>query len=445
MKTMKRTKYFTMLFLLPLTYQSIQGQEHELKTEAVDLNKVWQLTEEQYKKLAIIRLQATEKQEDIKQIQSSRLPSVKLEGSYSKRSDMPLYEDGLFHQPTVVPLHATQYGTSLTTDWLLYEGNQKNRAIQIEKVALQALNTQLLKSTAEAKIESTKLFYALVLNQHYKELVIKEIAQDEKQLSDIVSLYRNGTILKSDVLRAEVTLSNHQMLRKEIENNLILLRQQLNLMMGRAETDILTPLYPDLDVLPELASYEENLNQALEQAYALQLTDQQLEQSNLALKQIQARLLPKLSLFADYGFSFPQNKSYPYAQDLYGLGQVGLKLNIPLSSLYHNQHQKSKQKVLIQQQQVEKEEQIDQIKNELQRYFVQYQESLDRIDLAEKTISQTTETLRILRNSYFNQQALLLDLLDAETQVLQAQFNLTSAKINAKIEYYQIQKIIGNI
>ncbi|WP_410880580.1 TolC family protein [Myroides sp. DW712] len=442
---MKRTKYLTLLFLLPLSYQSIQGQEHTIQTDAFDLEKVWQYTEAQYKKLAIIRLQATEKQEDIKQIESSRLPSIKLEGSYSKRSDMPLYKDGFLHQPTVVPLHATQYGTSLSADLLLYEGNQKNRAIQIEKVGLQTINTQLLKSTAEAKIESTKLFYALVLHQHYKELVIKEIAQDEKQLRDIISLYQNGTILKSDVLRAEVTLSNHQMLLKEIENNLVLLRQQLNLMMGRTETEILTPLYPDLDTLPELASYDENLNQALEQAYALQLADQHLEQGTLVLKQIQARILPKLSLFADYGFSFPQNKSYPYTQALYGLGQVGLKLSIPLSNLYHIQHQKSKQKILIQQQQVEKEEKIDQIKNELQRYFVQYQESLDRIALAEKTISQTTETLRILRNSYFNQQALLLDLLDAETQVLQAQFNLTSAKINAKIEYYQIQKTIGNI
>lgn len=442
---MKRTKYLDLFFLLPLSYQSIRGQEHEIQTDGFDLNKVWQYTEAQYKKLAILRLQSTEKQEDIKHIQSSRLPSVQVEGSYSKRSDMPLYEDGFLHQPTVVALHSTQYGTSLSTDWLLYEGNQKNRAIQMEKVALQSLNTQLLKSTAEAKIESTKLFYALVLNQHYKELVVKEITQDEKQLHDIMSLFQNGTILKSDVLRAEVTLSNHQMLLKEIENNLVLLRQQLNLMMGRTETDLLTPLYADLDILPELASYEENLNQALAQAYALQLADQQLEQGTLALKQIQASILPKLSLFAAYGFSFPQNKSYPYSQALYGLGQVGLKLNIPLSNVYHNQHQKRKQQVLIQQQQVEKEEQIDQIKNELQRYFVQYQESIDRIALAEKNISQTTEALRILRNSYFNQQALLLDLLDAETQVLQAQFNLTSAKINAKIEYYQIQKVIGNI
>lgn len=442
---MKQSQNLSLLLLFILGCHTILGQENAGYSPAFDLQKVWQYTEENYKKLALIRLQTQQKEEDIKQTQSSKLPTVQLDGTYSKRSDMPLYEDGFLHQPTVVPLKSTQYGTSLYTDVTLYQGQQKNRAIQLQKVELTSLQVSLLQSTAEAKIESTKLFYALVLQLHNQTLVEKEIAQDQKQLKDINSLFQNGTILKSDVLRAEVTLSNHQMLLKEIENNITLVVQQLNLFMGRAASDPLTPLYPDLDELPLVATYEENLDQALQEAYAIQLADQSIQKEELALKQIKATVLPKLSLFADYGLNYPQNMSYPYTQALYGLGQVGLKLSIPLSNIYHTKHKQHSQALEILQRQVDKEDRIDQVKNELKTYFVKYQESLDRIDLAEKNIVQTTETLRILRNSYFNQQALLLDLLDAETQVLQAQFNLTNAKINAKIEYYQIQKIIGNI
>lgn len=445
LETMKQSQNLSLLLFFILGCHTILGQENAGSPHAFDLQKVWQYTEENYKKLVLIRLQADQKQEDIQQTQSSKLPTVQLDGNYSKRSDMPLYEDGFLHQPTVVPLKSTQYGASLYTDVTLYQGHQKTRAIQMQKVELASLQTALLQSTAEAKIESTKLFYTLVLQLHYQTLVEKEIAQDQKQLKDINSLYQNGTILKSDVLRAEVTLSNHQMLLKEIENNIALVVQQLNLFMGRSENDPLTPLYPDIDSLPLMATYEENLDQALQEAYAIQLADQNIEKEELALKQINATLLPKLSLFADYGLNYPQNKSYPYTQALYGLGQVGLKLSIPLSNIYHTKHKKNSQAIEILQRQVDKEDRIDQIKNELQTYFVKYQESLDRIDLAEKNIVQTTETLRIIRNSYFNQQALLIDLLDAETQVLQAQFNRTSAKINAKIEYYQIQKVIGNL
>lgn len=440
---MKQSRNILLLFFLLANYHFLFSQEVAQSAATFDLQKVWQYTEDNYKKLAIIRLHAQDKQENIKQTQSSRLPTVQLEGSYGKRSDLSLYEDGFLHQPTVIPIRSTQYSTSLSTDLVLYQGNQKNRQLQIQKVELASIETQLQQTTAEAKIESTKLFYALVLHLNYQELVEKEIAQDEKQLKDILSLYENGTILKSDVLRAEVTLSNHNMLLKEIENNRVVVTQQLNLMMGRKDTDALLPQYADLDQLPTLVNYEEHLNQALLGAYSIQLANQEIEKGALTLKQISSSVLPKLSLFADYGLNYPQNKTYPYAQALYHIGQVGLKLNIPISNLYHTKHQKNSQQIVMLQQQIEKEQQQDQLKNELQTYVVKYQESLDRIALAEKTIRQTTETLRIIRNSYFNQQALLIDLLDAETQVLQARFSLTSAKINAKIEYYQIQKITG--
>lgn len=442
---MKHNRNLIFIGLFFLYYQAGFGQEPELATDTFDLNKVWQYTEKNHKKVEILRLQTIEKQEDIKNTQNSKLPYVQVEGSYGKRSDLSLYEAGILHQPTEVPIQSTQYNTSLSADLLLYKGFQTKRAIQIQKVELTSLNTLVQQSIAEAKIESTQLFYGLILNIQYRELVEKEITQDEKQLKDIMSLYQNGTILKSDVLRSEVTRSNHQMLLKEIENRLTLITQQLNIIMGRKDTDSLIPLYSDLDLIPGVANYEENLDQALEDAYGLQLADQKILREELALKQITSALLPKVSLFADYGFNFPQNKSYPYASTLYSVGQIGLKVNLSLSSFYHTHHQKKSQQIQIIQQQVEKEHKKDQIKQELQAYYVQYQESLDRIALAEKNILQTTETLRIIRHSYFNQQALLLDLLDAETQVLQAQFDLTSAQINAKIEYYQIQKVIGNL
>ncbi|GAQ15564.1 outer membrane component of tripartite multidrug resistance system [Myroides odoratimimus] len=334
----------------------------------------------------------------------------------------------------------------LATDVILYNGLSKNREIKIQEVALASIHSLLQLSLAEVKLESTKLFYTLIRHTHYKDLVEKEIKQDNKQLAEINSLYKNGTILKSDVLRSEVTLSNHQMLLTEIENNILIIQQQLNLLMGRDELAPLTPLYKDLKEEINLeSSYESYLEKALQNAYELQIADNDIQRSELDLKQLQAKILPKVSLFADYSFNYPQSKAYPYADALYGMGQIGLKLNIPISNLYHTKHQKISQQSFISKQKVEREQKVDQLKNELRASYVKYTETLQRISVAEKNIKQTTETLRIIRNSYFNQQSLLTDLLDAETQLLQAQFDLTTAEINAKIEYYQIQKVIGNL
>ncbi|EHO13493.1 TolC family protein [Myroides odoratimimus] len=216
--------------------------------------------------------------------------------------------------------------------------------------------------------------------------------------------------------------------------------------MGRDELAPLTPLYKDLKEEINLeSSYESYLEKALQNAYELQIADNDIQRSELDLKQLQAKILPKVSLFADYSFNYPQSKAYPYADALYGMGQIGLKLNIPISNLYHTKHQKISQQSFISKQKVEREQKVDQLKNELRASYIKYTETLQRISVAEKNIKQTKETLRIIRNSYFNQQSLLTDLLDAETQLLQAQFDLTTAEINAKIEYYQIQKVIGNL
>ncbi|EKB07828.1 hypothetical protein HMPREF9711_00118 [Myroides odoratimimus CCUG 3837] len=443
---MKQNNFLYLIVFLLIIGQKALPQSITDDKNTFDLDRIWELTQKNHKKIKAIQLNEKAQQENIKNTKASQLPTINLQGSYSRLSDMTLYEDGFLNKPTTVRINSTNYSSMLATDVILYNGLSKNREIKIQEVALASIHSLLQLSLAEVKLESTKLFYTLIRHTHYKDLVEKEIKQDNKQLAEINSLYKNGTILKSDVLRSEVTLSNHQMLLTEIENNILIIQQQLNLLMGRDELAPLTPLYKDLKEEINLeSSYESYLEKALQNAYELQIADNDIQRSELDLKQLQAKILPKVSLFADYSFNYPQSKAYPYADALYGMGQIGLKLNIPISNLYHTKHQKISQQSFISKQKVEREQKVDQLKNELRASYVKYTETLQRISVAEKNIKQTTETLRIIRNSYFNQQSLLTDLLDAETQLLQAQFDLTTAEINAKIEYYQIQKVIGNL
>jgi outer membrane protein len=65
--------------------------------------------------------------------------------------------------------------------------------------------------------------------------------------------------------------------------------------------------------------------------------------------------------------------------------------------------------------------------------------------VAKENIKQASENLRIVNNTYFNQLSLLTDLLDADTQLLQTRFDLAAAQISAELQYYQLQKTIGNL
>ncbi|MCT6706856.1 TolC family protein, partial [Staphylococcus aureus] len=66
-------------------------------------------------------------------------------------------------------------------------------------------------------------------------------------------------------------------------------------------------------------------------------------------------------------------------------------------------------------QEVEHEETSDRVRQQVKEAYLRYKEAVTRIEVAKQNISQATENLRIVNNTYFNQLSLLTDLLDADT------------------------------
>ncbi len=61
----------------------------------------------------------------------------------------------------------------------------------------------------------------------------------------------------------------------------------------------------------------------------------------------------------------------------------------------------------------------------------------------EKTITQTTENQRVMKNRYNNQLSTIGELLDSDFLVLQAKINLETAKADAELAYYKLLKAVG--
>ncbi|WP_310589979.1 TolC family protein [Dyadobacter diqingensis] len=191
--------------------------------------------------------------------------------------------------------------------------------------------------------------------------------------------------------------------------------------------------------------YDDYLSDAFAHAYGIRISEKETELKKLALKGVKSNALPKVVAYAEYGYTYPQILFYPYAASLYGLGQAGVKVSYTLSSLYQNNHKVKAAEISIEKQHLTHSNEEDALKVEVNEAYVRYRESLKRISVSEQNIRQATETYRIVYNTYFNQLALLTDLLDADTQLLQSRFDLTSAQIRAKLEYYYLMKTIGEL
>ncbi|MHB8206292.1 TolC family protein, partial [Mucilaginibacter sp.] len=279
----------------------------------------------------------------------------------------------------------------------------------------------------------------------FKDLLLKDIAAQEKQLLQIQTLQKNGVVLKSDVLRAELKLSKQKLSLVTVDNDLAIANQKLNILIGLPDTQSVDPVQKINPDSISTKSQDDYLADAGGDAYQIKISAQETELRGLQLKDIKANVAPRLGLFANYGYSYPQILLYPYSGSIYGLGFYGIKASFSISSLYQNNHKTTMAKLDYENQEIEHAATQDNIRQQVNEAYLRFKEDLNRIEISKTNLKQAIENYRIVNNTYFNQTSLITDLLDADTQLLQTRFDLAAAQIAAQLQYYQLQNITGKL
>lgn len=383
--------------------------------------------------------------EGIKDAKAERLPEISAEGEYARVSSMPVYDNGLFHTPSQFEVVHNTYTLGADAYLNIYHGGKTNIRIAEQKKENEIAVEQQKLTTSEVKLRAAAYYLDLQRSGVFKALLLKDIADQEKQLAEIKQLLTNGVVLKSDVLRVTLKLSRQKMALVQLNNDLAIASQKLNILTGMPDETVVETADPEKDELKQLQPYTDYLSIAMQHSFAYKISEKETELRKLQVKDVKANSSFKLGFFANYAYSYPQIMFYPYSIATYGLGLAGLKASFAISGLYHNTHKKRAAELHYQQQEVEHADTADKIREEVNEAYLRYKESLTRIEVAKENITQATENLRIVNNTYFNQLSLITDLLDADTQLLQTRFDLAAAKIAAQLQYYQLQKAIGNL
>ena len=436
-------KYTSFLCLSILLMNSAQAQQ--MAKMPLTLAQVWEKVSANNKTIQIQDLKVRTTAEGIKDAKAERLPDIDAEGEYARVSNVPIYDNGLFHTPSQFEVIHTSYKFGGSAYLNVYNGGKTNIRIAEEKKEHEIAIEQRNLTTAEMKLRATAYYLDLQRSKIFKALLLKDIADQEKQLAEINQLLKNGVVLKSDVLRITLKLSRQKMALVQLNNDIAIASQKLDILTGLPDETQIDPQDNEKEELPVLRPYNDYLSDAMQHSYSYKISEKETEMRRLELKNTRANVAPKLGLFANYNYTYPQILLYPYSIALYGLGFYGVKASFPISSLYHNTHKTRAAELKFQQQEIEHSDTEDKIRTEVNEAFLRYREALTRIDVAKENIGQATENLRIVNNTYFNQLSLITDLLDADTQLLQTRFDYAAARIAAQLQFYQLQKAIGNL
>ncbi|MBE9462293.1 TolC family protein [Dyadobacter subterraneus] len=414
-------------------------------TLKLSLQQIWQQAELQNKSVKISQLKINSSLENLKDAKAERLPEINTGTKYARISNLPIYENGILNTPSYFPVLHNYFQLNTEASVVVYNGQKLKNQVKEEEVENQISSIEKDMTVSDIKFKATAYYLELERNLLFKDLVNANIHEQQKRLDQIRELFKHGVILRSDVLRAELSLSKQKMLLVEIENTIAINNQKLDVLIGLPENTFLNPSEDVKSQVDSIKLYDEYLTDAFSNAYGIRISEKETELKQLALKIVKSGNLPKVTAYAEYGYTYPQIFLYPYAGALYGLGQAGVKISYTLSSLYQNKHKVKSAEIQAEKQHLIHSNEEDALRVQVNEAYVRYNESLKRVKVSEENIHQASETYRIVYNTYFNQLALLTDLLDADTQLLQSKFDLTSAQIRAKLEYYYLMKTIGNL
>lgn len=442
---MKQYKIVPILsLLLTLFVQSVYAQN--IANELVlSLEEIWKVAETNNRQLKLSDLHLQQSNLEILEAKDRLLPELFVGGDAKLNSKFLIYDNGLFSSPQDVPVKGYGYSVGYNLNVNLYNGGKDKRNIAMKKE--EAIRTQyevdLQKHSVKYNVAAA--YFDLYKFLHFQDFLAAEIEAEKKQLTLVASLHKNGTVLKSDVLRTSVKLAQLELSLSDIAKKIEIAKQRLNILMGKENDAELAIKYQDTIELKAITQggYDDYLDIAFNKSPEYKIAYSAVKMSEMNVKQAKATLLPKISLYSTYNYTYPQISFYPYSNDLWGFGQTGIKVQFPIDNLYKSKHSIAHAQVISNEAREKANIKKEEIYLEVKEAYLQQKQALESMETAEQNIVKTAETARVIRSSYLNQESLLTDLLEAENALLEAKFNLTAAQTNVKLTHIRLLAIIG--
>lgn len=380
--------------------------------------------------------------ERVKTASSMKLPDIQIGLKGGVLGQPIVYEHGLSGATyPETPNWLQNYVVDFTQP--LYEGGTIRYAVRKAKLEQEAVSQQTNVHRATLKLGLLEKYMNLFSLYKQHEILSRQIEESELRLHDIRRMKREGLITNNDVLRSEMQLTRDRLSLTEAENNIRLVSQQLDILLGLREECLLKPDTTLLATSTLLGDYEEYLEEAYRNEPHLVWLRMQTELAKNEIKGIRAASLPKLSLYASNTLARPVSRTMV---DLYNNNwNIGLSLSYSLSSLYKNHHKQKESRLAVYVRQNEEERQLQQLRIEVKTAYLRHQEAVNEVEALRLSVRQAEENYRIMQNRYLNQLAILTDLLDANTVRLNVELQLTHARTRVIYTFYQLQKVCGRL
>ena len=397
------------------------------------------------------RLQVIKGEYEIQEVRSRALPQIAANGSlnYNPILQTTVIDGAGFGAP------GTTIQAAFGQKWNSTAGISLNQALydQAVFIGLKAakstrefyqINAQL---TEEQVIERVaNAYYQVYVTRQNLTVLDNNLKNTSKVKNIIQGQYDNGLAKKIDLDRTLVRISNINTLRQQTLNAITLQENALKFFMGLpVDTRISIP-ETEFEITPSALSLNPDTTTRTE--YLLLKKNEQLLEYQK--KSIEAAYYPSLSLTGGYNF-IGQGPEMPWfkkpSDGVYwsDFASVGINLRVPIFSGFGTKARVSLADNKLALIKVDLDETKLALDLEYSNARTQIENSIVSINNQKENAKLAQEVLTNTNNNYIQGLASLTDLLEAESELVVAQNNYTTALLDYKLAEIQLIKAKGEL
>jgi outer membrane protein TolC len=326
----------------------------------------------------------------------------------------------------------------LTASQLIFSGSYWV-GIEMAKLAKKLAEKNVAKTELDIKESVTLSYYAILLAEQNREILkknIDNIRDIHKRTQDMANV---GLIEATDAEQLEVQTMNLDAAALSLDRQIALAYNMLRLQLGvepatpitlSGNIDELVAATSSQTLLSQTFSIDGNIN------FQLLKSQEELQKKQIALNK--TAYLPTISGFYSYTYKIKKP-----AFDMSPANMIGLQANIPIFSSFQRRSKIRQSQIQLKSLQTDIEQVEDQLLIQEQQLRFNLQTALDQYALQQKNVELSK---RVFENSKRkHEQGILssLDLTTANTNYLQAESGLLTAKNDVLKAQTELLKLLG--
>ncbi len=380
----------------------------------------------------------------IESAKSKRLPDVDASLSVSYIGNVLLTDRDFTN---VHGLSAPHFGNnfSLQAQQVVYAGGAINAGIKLAELGKRQAETGVKLTRQQVRFMALGQYLDLYKIDNQTQVYEKNIELTRQLIADIKAKQEQGMALKNDITRYELQMESLKLGLTALRNNRSILNHQLCNTLGMKQDAI---IMPDANVIDKIYAkdgeeYWQNqgsLNSPLleQSANAISIAEQQE-------KLAKSDMLPKVAFVAADNFDGPITFELPPINKNLNVWYVGVGVKYSLSSLFKSNKRIRQAAVETRQAREARDVQVEQLNNNVQAAYVQYQQTYVELETQRKSVELARQNYDVMNARYLSQLALVTDMVDASNLRLNAELKEVDARINIAYAYYKMKFVAGEI